>query len=639
MSGKSNGKSNGKAKRTEPGNKANDPGGRDGVSKSSKRTTPRLWFFRLATACLAPLLVLGGLESALRLGGFGYPTDFFVASDDGEHWVENPHFAWQFYSPSSRLMPHPFRLKREKAEGTIRIFVLGGSTALGTPESAYGFVRVLERMLQIRFPDRSFEVVNAAMPGINSHLIQAIARNCAELEPDLFVVYAGNNELVGLHAPGPDSKGFADSLPLLRLAQWVRSSRTGQWLAPQLQFLAPSQPDGEQDMDFFRRHQLGVRDPGRERVARHFRANLTDVLDVARGAGAKTILSTVAVNDVDCPPLGSLHRVGLSDEARQQWEVAFEKGNQHELAGDFELAVLAYREAQAIDSDYAELAFRRARCFAALGKTDEARKAYVAARDLDSLPFRCTSRLNEVIRELAQEREGAELVFLKSDRLLAASAPGDIRLAGEETFYEHVHFRFLGDYRMARLIFRETLSLLSEELGIEGDTFVESPSEAEVAASLAYTRVSEGRLESSIMDMTSNAPFLDQLDHEERKLAAKTRLKQRFGSLNSEDVAEAFRTFQMAMDQYPDDWNLPYLLARLHFTFHNFEAARENLGRTVKLMPHVLEVRLGYTRALIETKQFEEAFRQIDILDVMAPGSAAVESARSTAKARQAANR
>ena len=109
--------------------------------------------------------------------------------------------------------------------------------------------------------------------------------------------------------------------------------------------------------------------------------------------------------------------------------------------------------------------------------------------------------------------------------------------------------------------------------------------------------------------------------------------------MNTEDVAGAFRIYQQAMDQYPDDWNLAYLLARLHFTFHNFEAAREHLKRATALMPHVLEVRLGYTRALIETKQFEEAFRQIEIMETLEPDSEEVAAARSTAKSRQAANR
>ena len=93
------------------------------------------------------------------------------------------------------------------------------------------------------------------------------------------------------------------------------------------------------------------------------------------------------------------------------------------------------------------------------------------------------------------------------------------------------------------------------------------------------------------------------------------------------------------MARFPDDWNLSYLWARLHFKFHHFDAARDHLKRAVELMPHVLEVRLGYTRALVETEQFEEAFRQIEQLEGLAPGSKEVQAARSTARARQAAQR
>ena len=56
-------------------------------------------------------------------------------------------------------------------------------------------------------------------------------------------------------------------------------------------------------------------------------------------------------------------------------------------------------------------------------------------------------------------------------------------------------------------------------------------------------------------------------------------------------------------------------------------------------MPHVLEVRLGYTRALIETEQFDLAFREIEVLQKMAPDSPEVAAALGTAKARRASKR
>ncbi|MBT5707075.1 MAG: tetratricopeptide repeat protein, partial [Verrucomicrobia bacterium] len=542
-------------------------------------------------------------------------------------------------SPDSRLRPHPFSLAREKASDTIRIFALGESATLGTPESAYGFVRILERMLSIAFPNQEFEVLNAAMPGINSHLIRSIAEDCSALDPDLFLVYMGNNELVGLHAPGPGSQGLTEHLTLLRLIQWVRSSRTGQLIAPMTQVLAPKQPKGDQDMDFFREHRLREADPGRLAVYQNFRSNLEDILDHAANAKVKTVLSTVAVNLRECPPLGSLHREGLSKAQLDAWELAYDRAVDLLDEGQIDQAIIEFTKAEAIDSEFAELIYRMATCFQRIENVTKANTYFSKARDLDALPFRADSRLNDVIRKVGRDHTDGEVVLLEADRLVGESVEAVNGVPGLETFYEHVHFRFSGDYRLAALFFDRVQSLLGTKLGLGDGEIVETPSLEDCAAALAYNRVNEGLLESSVMDMTSHAPFLDQIDHNSRREASQARLKERYGGLNTDDVAETFRIYQTAMDQYPDDWNLAYLLARLHFTFHNFDAARENLKRASELMPHVLEVRLGYTRALIETKRFEEALREIAIMQKMAPESAEVEAAHGTAKSRQAANR
>ncbi len=599
----------------------------------------RLWGYRLILALGVPIGFIAALEGGLRGLDVGYPTDFFLPSSTGSHWIENDRFAWQFYSPNSRLKAHPFRLKRQKETGTIRIFALGGSAALGTPESAYGFVRILERMLSLKFPDQEFEVINAAMPGINSHLVRSIARDCAQREPDLFLVYMGNNELVGLHAPGPDSRGLTGRLWLLRLIQDVRSSRIGQLMAPMTKFLAPRQPEGEQDMAFFRNHRLAADDPGRQAVYDNFRQNLTDVVEAARRSQAKCILSTVAVNLRDCPPLGSLHRPGLIEAERNQWEGAFQRGGNHLSLGNHEEALAEYSKAEAIDSAYAELIYRMGICRSRLNQGEAAAEAFSRARDLDALPFRADSGLNEVVRELGAQFPESDGVLLESDRELAALAEAPANVPGFESFYEHVHFRFAGDYRIATLFFREVQRLLSARLGLQGSEVIAPPSLEDCARALAYNRLNEGLLESSIMDMTTHAPFLDQMGHEARIAAARAHLKEQYGDLQSEDVAIAFQAYQEAMARFPDDWNLSYLLARLHFKFHHFDAARDHLKRAVELMPHVLEVRLGYTRALVETGQFEEAFRQIERLEGLAPGSKEVQAARSTARARQAAQR
>jgi lysophospholipase L1-like esterase len=85
----------------------------------------------------------------------------------------------------------------EKAAGTYRVVILGESAAEGTPNPSFGLGRMLEAMLRLEFPERRFEVINAAMTAINSHVIWLIAQDCRQLKPDLVVVYMGNNEVIG----------------------------------------------------------------------------------------------------------------------------------------------------------------------------------------------------------------------------------------------------------------------------------------------------------------------------------------------------------------------------------------------------------------------------------------------------------
>ena len=89
-----------------------------------------------------------------------------------------------------------------KPPNTKRIFILGESAALGDPMPEFSFSRMLEKMLIERFPSNRFEVINVAVTAINSHVILPIARECARHEGDLWIVYMGNNEMVGPFGAG-----------------------------------------------------------------------------------------------------------------------------------------------------------------------------------------------------------------------------------------------------------------------------------------------------------------------------------------------------------------------------------------------------------------------------------------------------
>ena len=257
----------------------------------------RLWLARAAIATLIPALLLLAGEGALWLLGMGYPTAFCLTQRGGTIYAENDKFLFQFYSPKTNLRPNPFAVAVAKPAEAVRIVIIGESAAAGTPEPAYSFGRILERMLQDQFPQKQIEVVSAAMRGVNSHVLLPAARDCARLQPDLFLIYMGNNEAVGLYAPGPHSGRLTSHLSLLRLAQWVGATRLGQLLQPQLQALTrEGVASGNQDDAFFEEHRIAADDPRRGAVYSNFRHNLAAICEVARRAGAGVLLMTVAVN-------------------------------------------------------------------------------------------------------------------------------------------------------------------------------------------------------------------------------------------------------------------------------------------------------------------------------------------------------
>ncbi|GAG53206.1 unnamed protein product, partial [marine sediment metagenome] len=85
-------------------------------------------------------------------------------------------------------------------------------------------------MLSNNYPKREFEIINTAMVAINSHVVYQIAKECAKLKPDLFIVYLGNNEVVGPFGSGTVFRSYSPNLTMIRAGIWANSLRLGQLL-------------------------------------------------------------------------------------------------------------------------------------------------------------------------------------------------------------------------------------------------------------------------------------------------------------------------------------------------------------------------------------------------------------------------
>ncbi|HLP75872.1 MAG TPA: hypothetical protein VK327_03065, partial [Candidatus Paceibacterota bacterium] len=258
---------------------ASAPVPRRGTPKQgSGATGRRLWCFRLIVLLL-PFLALGLAELTLRLVGYGHPTAFFLsANDQGRAMLrDNPWFGWRFFPPAVARTPRPTYLPAQKSPDTVRIFVFGESAALGDPEPSYGFARQLERLLQARHPDQKIEVINTAMTAINSHVIRQIAHDCKPCQGDFWLVYAGNNEVIGPFGAGTVFGRQVPNLTMVRLVLALKTPRLGQWLS-QLTSSA-NEPKQWEGLEFFLQSQLTHDSLRLNRVYDSFAANLGDIVE------------------------------------------------------------------------------------------------------------------------------------------------------------------------------------------------------------------------------------------------------------------------------------------------------------------------------------------------------------------------
>ena len=509
--------------------------------------------FAAVLAAAGAALLLGGLEAGLRLAGFGHSAHFFrrASLPGGETvWRENRWCTAPYFSEALVRRPQAVRLPAAKAPGTCRIFVLGSSAAMGDPEPAFSLARMLAAMLRAAWPDRRFEVVNAAVTAINSHVVRGIAEDCAPMAPDLFIVYEGNNEVIGPFGPAGVFAPFVRSESALRTAAWLKTTRTGQLLASFRRRGAPAEWGG---MEMFLRQQITEDDPRLDAVRAHFRANLLAIADAGRRAGATTLLCTVLTNQRDFAPFLAQHRPGLSADELVRWDAHLADAARAQQAGDLPAAEAAYRAAYALDDRHAGLAFRFGRFALQVGRDTDARDLLQRALDLDTLRFRTDSKLNQVVRDLgAAGQPGLEVVDLAST-LAARSAHG---IVGDELIYEHVHLTFRGTYEVAHELFPRVAAELVRRGLVGGPAPVPFDID-EARVRLGYNTYEQAMIAQELLARFHKPPFTGQADHAARLAAWERRFAQA-GELLSQPAATGalHELARRALELAPEDWVL-----------------------------------------------------------------------------------
>jgi tetratricopeptide (TPR) repeat protein len=542
-----------------------------------------------------PVAAAAAVEIGLRLAGVGYPSGFFIRVPGREAYTTNPRFGWRFFPPELARTPLVALVPAAKAPDAYRIVVIGESAAMGVPEPAFGFARVLEAMLADAFPARRFEVVNTAMTAVNSHVLVEIARDAARLQPDLFIVYAGHNEVVGPFGPATVFGRPAPALPLVRARVLLSRTRTGQALAGALGRRArPAFPEWR-GMEMLTSQRLAEGEPRLEAVYTGYRRNLAAIVERGLAAGARVVVAAPASNLADHPPFASAHRPDLPAGDRARWERLRADGERALAAGRALGAIEAFEAALAIDDRFAELHFRLGQAWLRAGDRGKAYRHFARARDLDLLRFRADSRIEAIAREVAERFAPRGVRFLDSARALAVDAPG-----GAETFWEHVHLTFEGNYRLAAALFGLVAPLVPRAGRAPDEVLPREPLSREACASrLGLTDWDRYRMAAGMLEMMRRPPFTGQTGHEARIEALRRRVLDLAARARA-TIDEAERVRRAALAARPDDLFLRAGLAMLLRERGALAEAAAQWEELLRRVPGVAEWRAQLAFALAD---------------------------------------
>jgi len=480
---------------------------------SRRQSAPWLLSFSIITVLV---LLVGGnaaIEWAERRGAVNtqIPGELVQTVDEPIFEEDGPWYRTSTYGQGSVISS---RFARDK-ERRWRMFVLGGSFAMGTPYvngeepqagSEGGISSWLQGNLSARFPEQ-IEIVNAAAGGQDSRRVLEIGREVLKLQPDLLLIAMGNNEgNLGEDRVRAQLRKLGGYRLLRKVLLRSREPRAS-WFTPQ-------------DVDT-------------TQLRHAFTKRLNDFLVESEERSVPVLLATMPINlsylgfepgklvqGHDWPPLGGECEAGIRAFEAQQFQASIapltaclkgpdsqqppplrsylalahlesknpleealadalaashgpcvSAGIRDYYAGNYPQAISAFEQCDEV----AEALLWIGRSRRASGDLIGARQALLSACEL--VPRnRTRPSLNEAIRAAAQKHQGVHLVDLEAaaDDFAGARSDG---IPGPEQFLDYCHMNWLGYATMADTV----LQVIEEQgLGPSGNQAAEPPSRDEL---------------------------------------------------------------------------------------------------------------------------------------------------------------
>ncbi len=430
----------------------------------------RRWKLRLA-AIIVGFLPLLLVELSLRT--FDFPNSDSTSDPFLDFTNIRPLFVES--SPGKLSIP-PERLRlfakaefeRNKPEATKRIFALGGSTTQGEP---YGpptaFPEWLKLNLELADSIHQFEVINGGGLSYASYRVLPILCEVLDYDPDLIVVYTGQNEFLEAREladwrsiPTPIAS-FASEAVRLRTVSWCRSFFSKPIDAPKTSTRLQSEVDALLD------YQGGLAkynraDLDHAAVTASFHWNIERMVEACRERKVPLVFVVPTVNIKDCPPFKFEVDPKLSEADRKQIEAQWltitnsplssrSSGRLADSVSDgratspLELA----HEMLKLDPQHAGVHYFLGQYYFSIRDWELAEKHLCAAKEFDVCPLRATLAIQQTVREVARKHS---VPFVDADDLFRSLSPHQI--VGREWLIDHVHPTIEGHQRLGEALCR-----------------------------------------------------------------------------------------------------------------------------------------------------------------------------------------
>ena len=337
-----------------------------------------------------------------------------------------------YKTPDGRqvLVPKPRRI--------FRIAVLGSSAAHGHPFFGAGFPEQMQAILELTHPEQKYEVINLAQPGVSTLIGKPMLEQALVLKPDLILVYMGNNEQLTF--------SWVNSLEHPHIFEagrfLVLNSRViGAILLVQGQILAR----GAVPIMISKYFAAEGKGPRIWPLSRKVRArlvwlhNLEQMSKMAQKAGVPLVISTMAANRSEWPPIRSVYSARSTPQVRERcrknreeiWELIEQKdpGRAREKAD----------QTLKLDPEFALSWFYMGLIQKDMGLAQDAGNSFEKAVELSDFQQETSWADNRALLQFCREKKLA-CVDLNShlDRISASG------FAGFNFFMDHCHFNLEG---------------------------------------------------------------------------------------------------------------------------------------------------------------------------------------------------